>query len=135
MIKEVKLHLKFHKNQLKKVLYLGFLKHHHRQVQQLLNLFIKLKEIKMMNGPHLLNLILNCLKNKNNSKKCVNKNLKRKLKSNQINKSNKKNVKKKDKKNNIRNIISFNKNKLDFMMKDKEKKSKIIKKKSNWKKK
>lgn len=135
MIKKVKLHLKLHKNQLKKVLYLVLLKHRHKQVQQLQNLFIKLKEMMMMNGLPQLSSIQNYLKSKNNSKKCVNKNLKRRLKNNQISKSNKKNVKKKDKKNNIKNIINFNNNKQDFMIRDKERKNKIIKRKFNYKRK
>lgn len=70
------------------------------QAQWLRSLFIKFKETMMMNGPLLLNLILNFSKNKSSLKEWENKNLKRKLKSSLINKWRKKEEKKKEKKKN-----------------------------------
>ena len=126
MKKEVKLLLKFLEKVKIKTLNLVDLKTHKKLALLLLNLFIKSKVMMMMNGPHQLNSILSYLRSKNNFRKCENNNLRKRLKNNLINKCNKKDVKNKDNKNNCNNIQNYNNNKLNFMMKDKDKKNKII---------
>ena len=111
-----------------KTLNLLDLKIHQKQALLLLNLFIRLKVMMMMNGPLQSNLILNYSKKKNNFRKCVNNNLRKRLKNSLINKCNKKDVRNKDNKNNLINTLNYNRSKLGFMMKEKDKKNKIIKK-------
>lgn len=110
-------------------------KHHHllfqvlRQVQLHLNQFITSKVMMMTSGQHLLSLILSSLKSKNNYKKFVSKNLRKKWKDNLIN-----SFKKKRERNNIRNnkninTNNFKTNKLRHMIKEKKKRKNNIKKK------
>lgn len=108
---------------------------HLNQAQWPQSQFIKLKETMMTNGPLSLNLILSCSKRKKSSKEWESKSLRKKSKKSLINKCKKKGEKKKDRIKNWKNIISFNKNKPGFMMKDKEKRKKSIKERLNLRKK
>ena len=58
----------------------------------------------------------------------MNNNLRKRLKNSLINKCNKKDVRNKDNKNNLINTLNYNRSKLGFMMKEKDKKNRITKK-------
>lgn len=103
----------------------------HKPVQWHQNLSIKLKETMMMNGPLWSSLILNFLRNKNNLRKCVNNNSRKKSKKSSISKCKKKDAKNNVNKNKAKSILDFSNNKRSCMMKDKEKKKKNIKEKLN----
>ena len=88
-----------------------------------------------MNGPHLSNSILNFLKSRNNWKKWDKNSSRRRLEKNLTNKCKKKEEKNKDKNIKSLNILNFNNNRPNYMMKGKNKKNLIIKKRFNSKKK
>lgn len=95
----------------------------------------KSKETMMINGPPWLNSTLNFSRNKNNLKKCVKNNSKRRLKNNLISKCNKSVAKNNVNKNKVRNISGSSNSKPGYLIKGKDKKRKNIKEKSNSKRK
>ncbi len=101
----------------------------HKQVQWCQNLFIRLKVMMMTNGPLWSNLILSCSRNRNNSRKCVKNNLRKRSKKSLISKCNKKDARKNVNRNKVMSILDFNNNRQNCTTKDKEKRKRIIKRK------